>query len=577
MKEMKLTEIIGQNQALGRSLSKKLEYKLAVLSNIMVPQVREIMELMLRREEINAVVEFGDYDNIVQDSTKFTGHNAILIFWELANLVDGLQYKIELMDKGEVDLLTEKIISEIDLTLSNLGKTSLVLMNRFSTLLFNSTQIRKNNFDYIAEQLNSYLDENNASNMIIIDIDKIIADVSVLKCADWRFYYSSKSLYTVEFFKAYAKFVRPIFMSACGKAKKALIFDCDNTLWKGILGEDGHDGIKMSALMPEGVVYEEVQSIAVKLAKQGVIIGICSKNNASDVDEVINNHSDIKLSDKHIVIKKVNWQSKLDNLISMAHELNVSLESFVFIDDSAFEINHIRAELPLVTTIQVPKTTYLYPSIIRDNSNLFFSLAHTSEDIQKATMYKEDALRREVKVRFGNIEEYLSSLELKVTIFENNEELFPRTAQLTQKTNQFNLTTKRYVESEIRAHIMNSAGIHFAFSVVDKFGDCGVVGVIIVNVVGVVAEFDSFLMSCRVIGRNVEYTVTDWVIARLKEKGIKEVRAKYRRTQKNEQVSTFYDSLGFAQASSDSEGKYYVLEVEKYLAKNINYIEVKNG
>ncbi len=574
MKEMKLAEIMLQNNVLGGELSGELQYRLAILSNIMVPQVKEIMELMLRREGINVVVEFGDYDNIVQDSAKFSSCNANVIFWELANLIDGLQYKADLIEKEEVEAIIKKVIGEIDLTFSNLSETSLVLLNRFSTLLFNSTKIRRNNFDYIAERLNAYIEQINAPNVVVVDIDKIIADVSLSDCVDWRFFYSSKSLYTVNFFKAYAKFVRPVFMSACGRAKKVLVFDCDNTLWKGILGEDGFDGINMSASSPEGIVYEEVQSIAVKLAKQGVIIGLCSKNNASEVDEVIRSHPDMILTDQYITQKKVNWHDKLENLKSIAKELNVGIDSLVFVDDSDFEVNLVRYKLPQVSTFQVPKKSGFYPHLIRENANLFFSLSSTPEDIQKSVMYRENAMRLDASADFDNIEEYLRSLGQKVTIFEDSERLASRVAQLTQKTNQFNLTTKRYTGSEIKAFMASEKRMVIAFSVEDRFGESGVVGGVIIQTDNALAEIDSFLMSCRVIGRGIEYAIADWIVSRLADMGIKEVKAMYRRTLKNEQVSTFYDLLGYENLNNDSGEKSYMLKIEEYLASRLDYVEV---
>lgn len=575
--ELKYSEILRLNKELGNNL-KSNSYSITVLSNIIVHQIKEILEYLLRKEDINANVKFGDYDNIVQDSHKYKDSNAVIVFWELCNIIDGFQYKIELLPNNQFDAILEKTKSEIDLVLKNLEKTSLVLFNTFTSILFSFSNIKKNNLDKLADLLNQYLENRIPANVKLVELEKVIANVGLEKSLELRYYYSSKVLYTVDFFKAYAEYVKPYFMSANGKAKKALIFDCDNTLWKGILGEDGFDNIEMSTATKDGAIFAEIQSIALALNRQGILIGLCSKNNPGDVDEVIKTHPDMQLREEHITINKSNWSDKVSNLKEIANELNIGLDSLVFIDDSSFEVNLIKEQLPEVTVLQVPERLYEYPKIFRENVGLFYNLSLTDEDQKKIEMYKHQVKRETVKKEFTDIQDYLASLALKMIIFENDESIIPRMSQMSQKTNQFNLTTKRYTEGDIQYFINDPNSDIYAFSVSDKFGDSGVTGLCIVTSNGSnkTAEIDTLLMSCRIIGRSIEYVFIDYIMDMFKEKKINVVKAKYIKTQKNEQVKKFYDKCSFVLSkSSDSITNYY-LDINNYVPKQINYIEVIN-
>ena len=575
MRELKYSEFLRLNKELGTNL-KSNPYNITILSNITVHQIMEILEYPLRTEGLNANVEIGDYDNIVQDSKKYQDSNAVIVFWELSNIVDGLQFRIELFNNDQLDEIIEKTKSEIDLVLKNLGKTSLVLINKFTGLHFCSFNLGKNNLEKLADQLNQYLENKISVNVRLVELEKVITNVGLEESLDLRYYYSSKALYTVDFFKSYAEHVKPFIMSVNGKARKALIFDCDNTLWKGILGEDGFDNIEMSTRTKGGAIFSEIQAMALALNKQGILIGLCSKNNPEDVEGVIKTHPDMQLREKHITINKSNWSDKVSNLKEIAQELNIGLDSLVFVDDSSFEVNLIREHLPEITVLQVPERLYVYPKMLRENFGLFYNLSFTAEDRKKIDMYRQQVKRETVKKKFTGIEDYLASLELKITIHLDDESIVPRMSQMSQKTNQFNLTTKRYTEDNIKNFIENDASKAFTFSVTDKFGDSGVTGLCIINIDddSKAADIDTLMMSCRIIGRNLEYAFIDYIIDVLKENKINNVKAKYIRTQKNEQVKEFYDNCSFSLIESTDTVRNYTLDISNYEPKQLNYIEV---
>jgi len=285
------------------------------------------------------------------------------------------------------------------------------------------------------------------------------------------------------------------------------------------------------------------------------------------------------LREEHITINKSNWSDKVSNLKEISQELNIGLDSLVFIDDSSFEVNLIKEQLPEVTVLQVPENLYEYPGFLQKNIGLFYNLSLTAEDQKKIGMYKQQVKRETDKKKFTDIEDYLSSLELKITIYKNDASIIPRMSQISQKTNQFNLTTKRYTEGDIRKFLEDPNTNVYAFSVADKFGDSGVTGLCIINNDhgNQTADIDTFLMSCRIIGRNIEYSFMDYIIGKAKEANIDKVNAKYVKTQKNEQVREFYDKYSFDMVNENELKRDYVLSLNNCKSKKLNYIEVIDG
>jgi FkbH-like protein len=578
LKNLKYSEILKRNKELLASQTEN-PYNIAVVSNIITSHLNDILEFQLRNHQINAKVRSGDYDNIIQDCQKFQSQNVVIIFWELANIIDGFQAGYDLLTEQEQHELFKKLQIEINFVFEQLKNTSLVLMNTFSALVFSQYALRPSPFERLAVALNQYLEKNRPDNFFLIDIDKILARVSIQACVDFRYFYSSKALYSVEFYKEYTTAIQPIILSAAGKIKKALIFDCDNTLWKGVLGEDGIDGIEMSPHTPDGSIFREIQDLSVGLSRQGVILGICSKNNPQDVEEVLKNCVDFQLKEDMITLKKVNWDDKVKNLRDMARELNIGLDSLVFVDDSEFEIQFINDQLPEVTTILVPKKLYLYPETIRRHINLFFKADLSEEDSKRIRMYQDEMLRKDEEKKYDSIEDYLKSLELKMIVYTNDTQHLDRLVQLTQKTNQFNLTTIRYTQADLSRMISDGNHQVYSFQAEDKFGQYGLVGMAIIrlDLAGRSADINTLLMSCRIIGRNIEFQFVNFIFNELKNHNIETVTARYIKTKKNSQVSDLYDKIGFSVSQSNDTCKEYIIRTKDYLPNHTNYIEVLYG
>ena len=576
---MKITygDILRENKKLAASLGGD-SYEIKIIQNIMTPTINAILEYGLRSQDINAQVTSGDYDNLVQDSQACEGAKAVIVFWELCNVVDGGQYRINLMESNELEDLAQKIEAEIDLVLANLENTSLVLFNRFTAMAFTHYFLRPTEMDLLANRLNSYLQTQAGPNLVLVDLEKIFAALSVEKSIDFRGYYSSKLLYTTDFFRSYAEFTRPVILAAMGRSKKALFLDCDNTLWKGVLGEEGFDGIKMSGKYGgEGAPFEEVQGLAISLAKRGIILGLCSKNNHDDVNRVLADHPDMLLRDEHLVIKAVNWENKATNLSNSVDNLNIGMDSIVFLDDSPFEANFVREALPQVTVLEVPDPAYKYPAEFRRNMDLFYTLSEAAEDAKKIEMYKSQAARNEARRSFVSIDDFLEALGLEMVVYKDDPSQTGRISQMTQKTNQFNLTTKRYTEGDISRFFKDSNCMVYSFSVADKFGEYGITGLCILNIDGASAHIDTFLMSCRVIGRNLEIAFFDTIVNELKKSEVIQLEAAYFRTPKNGQVADLWDRIGFDRVGGDEGTSLYSVKLDSYDTHNLDYIRVSYG
>lgn len=327
------------------------------------------------------------------------------------------------------------------------------------------------------------------------------------------------------------------------KLKKAIIFDCDNTLWEGIIGED--------IIRPNWSLRDEIMAFA----RRGVIIGICSKNNEQDVIPML--QRSLLLWDHFISVYRINWKDKISNLKEIAEELNIGLDSIVMVDDSDFERAAIALYLPEVLVIHPDKLT----RTVLDCFDL-------TGDLSKTRQYKENLQRARLKEQFTDLSEYLKSLDMILSIKLNETKQVDRIAELTEKTNQFNLTTRRYTRDQIWSMMMTDENI-YSLSVRDRFGDSGLVGVCICHH----RTIDTFLLSCRVLGRNIEFAFLDYIIQSLKEQGYHGIIGNYIQSEKNQQVERFYSSCGFECINLRNENITFKLIFSDYKMTVPNYFK----
>src|SRR5271166_5244753 len=383
---------------------------------------------------------------------------------------------------------------------------------------------------------------------LYLDLDDVMAQVGRDGFYDARLWYSVRFPFAAAGAREVSR--RVVGLGAALKFPKAKVIalDIDNTLWGGIIGEDGFDGIAIGPEYP-GNAYAAFQRRLLDFQQRGFILALCSKNNPADVEEVFKNHPHQLLKIEDFAAVRINWEPKTDNLVSLSEELNLGLDSFIFVDDSDYECALVRRELPEVEVIQTPARPVEVPYCLDQVSRLEL-LSITAEDLRKTEMYAQERTRRQLRQTTegnGGLESYLASLEMVMTVSIDDPAPLKRLSQLTQKTNQFNLTTRRYDELHMRRLIDASNWMVGYFSLKDVFGDSGIVGLALFELSEpAVAELDTFLMSCRVIGRKAESAFLNALLKRLAATGVREVLADYLPTPKNGLITTFLTDHGFA-------------------------------
>ena len=384
------------------------------------------------------------------------------------------------------------------------------------------------------------------SNLKVLDYSEFTRNYPVADLFDWKFYFISQMGINPKLTKDFQAWWQRKLESIALKRKKCIVLDLDNTLWGGVLGEDGISGIKA-----------------------GVILTVCSKNNEADVLEAWEKNPFMVLKKEHFAAYRINWTDKATNIKELAEELNIGLDSFVFVDDNPTERELIKQMLPMVSVPEFPAQPYELPMFFKQLVNDYFKVySITDEDKKKTEQYKANAARAQAQNSFTDFGAFLESLDIQITIEAANEFNIPRIAQMTQKTNQFNLTTKRYTDADVKGFLADGWKI-WCISVADRFGDNGITGCIMVKPTpvpspkGRVLEIDTFLLSCRILGKGIEKAFVKKILIELRNQGLTEIKATYLPTAKNAQVADFYDKCGFTLVSENEGAKSYQIDLAK--------------
>ncbi len=425
------------------------------------------------------------------------------------------------------------------------------------------------------EEYNSslYEAERVYGNLKVIDIKEFTRGYSTSELIDWKFYFLSQMGLNPKLSTAFKSWWEHKMNGIALRRKKCLVLDLDNTLWGGILGEDGIDGIKIGGDYP-GKAFQYWQEALLQLSKSGVILAICSKNNEQDVFDVWDKNPYMVLMKDAFSAYRINWIDKATNIKELAQELNIGLDSLVFVDDNPAEQELVRQMLPMVCVPDFPEQPYMLPVFFKQLVYDYFKVYNlTEEDLKKTEQYKANARRVQAQRGFVDFDDFLKSLDIQITIEPADEFNIPRIAQMTQKTNQFNLTTKRYTDSDVRKFVSEGWRI-WCLSVSDKFGDSGITGCVMING----EEIDSFLLSCRILGKGIEDAFAKSVFIQMADSGCVSLKAKYAPTAKNSQVKDFYDRLGFTCIGIHDDGsKDYQIDLTKadLSIKNLYHIIIR--
>ncbi len=365
-----------------------------------------------------------------------------------------------------------------------------------------------------------------------------------------KLWYLNKTPFNNMVFADAAKDIMSSIKSIQGKNKKLIIVDLDNTLWGGIVGDIGYENIKLGGHDPEGEAYKDFQFALKMLKNKGVLLAIVSKNEERVALLAIEKKSEMVLVKKDFVSWRINWEDKAKNIVELANELNLGLDSIVFIDDNAHEREWVKSALPEIFVPEMPSDPLLYRQFLL-NLDCFNNFISTKEDKYRTKLYAEEKQRTENIKTISNLEEWLKSIDIKITIEKTNEGNFQRVLQLLNKTNQLNLQTRRFTERELITWISSDENSMFAFSVTDKFGDAGLTGIIGVTCKDGQATITDFVLSCRVIGRKAEEIMLYAAIEHAKNKFCKIVNATFIATEKNKPCYDFFKRSGFIEKENN--------------------------
>jgi len=362
-------------------------------------------------------------------------------------------------------------------------------------------------------------------------------------------------------------------MPLAGKSAKALVVDLDNTLWGGVIGEDGFSGIRLNAEYP-GAAYQALQRAILDLTRKGILIAIASKNNPDDAMEVLEKHPEMLLRPKHFAAIRISWNDKVQGLREIASELNIGIDSLAFLDDNSYEREQVRAILPEVTVLALPEDPLGYASAVRDHP-VFERLNLSEEDRQRAGFYAEQRVRSRAEQSFASKEDFYRYLEQEAEIVPAEASTLTRISQLTQKTNQFNVSTRRYTEQQIADFTRRPGWQVLSIRVRDRFGDHGLVGIAITQDQDEVCEIDTFLLSCRVIGRTVETALLAHIAHSARCRGCKRLAGWFLPTKKNLPARDFFRQHGFEQSKQNGNGTLWSLDLTRQEIAAPEWVRVK--
>lgn len=404
---------------------------------------------------------------------------------------------------------------------------------------------------------------------LLVDIAFAAAQFGLYQWHDPRGWHNAKLPFSLDVAPLHADHVCRLLAAFKGKARKCLVLDLDNTLWGGVIGDDGVEGIKLGQGNGMGEAFLAIQTIALDLRSRGIILAVCSKNEDAAARLPFQEHRDMVLQQDHIAAFVANWTDKPTNLRNIARTLNIGTDALVFLDDNPAEREIVRRELPEVAVPEVGDDPALYPGLLT-RAGYFEAIAFAHEDRSRAEMYQANAVRLQAAASITNIGDYLASLDMVLTVQAFDAQGRSRIAQLVNKSNQFNLTTRRYTEGDVA--VLESDPDKFTLQVrlADKFGDNGMISVVIFDKGSDIWSCDTWLMSCRVLGRRVEEAVLDIVAKAAIAAGAKSLSGTYLPTPKNALVERHFEKLGFAKTADAADGAtHWELPLNRYESPNL--------
>ena len=568
-----------------RNLGKKL--RVAFLANSTINGFEETMRVKCFQKGIDCITYVADYNQynqeiLNQDSRLYQFKPDItFLILDTRHVLGDHFFSWHKVSHDEKSKFVERSINEIKKlcnTFEENLETKLVITSlqipSYSSYGINESREIRGLKEIVHEINNELLDEfgrhNVSPKIFIYDFNEFIMKFGEKNIFNYKQFFSGDIKISTEYVPKFVNELMGYIYAITGTTKKCIVLDLDNTLWGGIIGEDGFDNIKLGD-GPIGRSFVEFQKRLLALNQRGIILAINSKNNFGDAIDVIKKHPNMILRGDNFACVKINWDDKVSNLQKIAEELNIGLDSMVFFDDDPINQEYVRESLPEVLVVNLPKDSSQYAQIITEMKE-FDVLKITEEDTKRSDMYLGQKKRKELENKVGDFNEFLKQMNIEVNLQKANSFSIPRISQLTLKTNQFNLTTKRYQEEEISKFSSSEDKIVECVQVSDKFGDNGITGTYIIekknNEEWII---DTFLLSCRIMGRGIEEMMMNQIIEKGKLSGIKRIKGKFIPTAKNKPAENFYEELGFKK-----ENEFWVFNTNNIMKKPKHIKVIKN-
>jgi FkbH-like protein len=559
----KLAKVIAKVRAEKGSLAPLTTFKLAILSNSTIDMLVPALVATAARHGIALEVIQPSYDQVAQEAltpdSKVNRSNPDAVL--LALDFRALPLKLSLGDVAASSATIQGVVGYLQALRNGIKANSnaVCIFQSFAapaeTLFGSLDRLLPGTVRSLLDGINRELAN------FVLDSGDVLLDVAGLAetvgLADWhnpQLWNMAKISFSDELIPLYADHVARTIAAIRGKSHKVLVLDLDNTVWGGVIGDDGLEGIAIAQGDARGEAHLAVQRLALDLRQRGIVLAVSSKNTDEVARVPFEKHPEMLLKLDHIAVFQANWNDKATNIQAIAEELSLGLDSMVFLDDNPVERGLVRKLLPQVIVPELPEEPAYYARTLAAGG-YFEAIAFASEDLKRAGFYQDNAKRANLQKQVGGVDAYLASLDMTITFQPFDSTGRARIVQLINKSNQYNLTTRRYTEPEIEATEKDEAVFTLQVRLADIFGDNGMISVVICRPGEVgVWEIDTWLMSCRVLGRKVEHMVLRQILEHARSVGIAKILGTYRPTEKNKLVVEHYAKLGFTKVQEDETG-----------------------
>lgn len=548
-------------------------HKLAILRSFTVEPMIPLLRAACFVAGIDATVQLSEFNAYVQEivdpaSTLYRfAPDTVLLATQTRDIAPDLFRDFSALSPEQVSEAVKRVTSDFQTWASTLRRHSQanLVIHNLEEPMFPARGIldaqSAGSQAFAVRAINRALRDiaSDYSGIYVLDYDSLVARYGSLHWHDERKWLTVRLPISAQNLNhmvgEWMRFLHPL----TGKVAKALVVDLDNTLWGGVIGEDGMTGIRLGGEYP-GAAFQEVQRALLDLHRRGILLAIASKNNPDDAMEALTKHPGMLLKADHFACTRISWGDKPQSLREIARELNIGIDSLAFLDDNPIERRAVRTQVPEVMVLDLPHEPMEFARVVREFPP-FERLALSAEDLQRGSYYQAQRQREHLEQSITSREDFYRSLNQEVEIAALSKATLPRIAQLTNKTNQFNLTTHRYTEQQI-SELIQSSGWHcFSLQVKDRFGDNGLVGVALTHCRNGIYEIDTLLMSCRVIGRTVETAFLSFLTDHARRLNAEIVQGWFLPTKKNAPARDFYSEHGFQVLQQNGEGTLWGLNL----------------